>query len=281
MGLFDAKYCSICGKKLGLFGTTKLKDGNLCKDCAGKMSSLLPSKKALFVEEVKEHLAYREQNEEELKNFNYTRRFGQEGTILYVDEANRRFIASSSSNWVHSNPDIISFDQVRDVTVSSRESKSEVYDEDAEGKRISFDPPRYDYDYDLYITILLDHPWFNEIYYQMNYSTKITHYAQDLYFYYEDLANDISRTLLGREANITRNFGLNLGGYKRPDHITEKPAAQPKPEPVAEGENVEVPTGEIISQTLMDGTVKFYQKYIVNGVEEYREVIVDSKPKKE
>lgn len=38
MGLFDKKSCSICGAKIGLLGAKKLKDGNLCGDCAKKLS---------------------------------------------------------------------------------------------------------------------------------------------------------------------------------------------------------------------------------------------------
>ena len=30
MGLFDKKYCDICGEKIGLLGNRKLEDGNLC-----------------------------------------------------------------------------------------------------------------------------------------------------------------------------------------------------------------------------------------------------------
>ena len=38
MGLFDKKYCDICGEKIGLLGNCKLDDGNLCKECAQKLS---------------------------------------------------------------------------------------------------------------------------------------------------------------------------------------------------------------------------------------------------
>ena len=34
MGLFDKKYCDVCGEKIGLLGNRKLEDGNLCKECA-------------------------------------------------------------------------------------------------------------------------------------------------------------------------------------------------------------------------------------------------------
>ena len=30
MGLFDKKYCSICGEKIGFLGNRKLEDGTLC-----------------------------------------------------------------------------------------------------------------------------------------------------------------------------------------------------------------------------------------------------------
>ena len=32
MGLFDKKYCDICGAKIGFLGNRKLEDGSLCKD---------------------------------------------------------------------------------------------------------------------------------------------------------------------------------------------------------------------------------------------------------
>ena len=41
MGLFDKKYCDVCGEKIGLLGNRKLEDGNLCKNCARKLSPLV------------------------------------------------------------------------------------------------------------------------------------------------------------------------------------------------------------------------------------------------
>ena len=42
MGLFDKlfakKICDICGGEIGLLGNRKLEDGNMCKDCASKLS---------------------------------------------------------------------------------------------------------------------------------------------------------------------------------------------------------------------------------------------------
>ena len=73
MGLFDnlfeRKECDICGGKVGLLGGTKVKDGRLCKECAGKLSPHLTGLKNLTLDDIKEHLAYREENAEKVKAF--------------------------------------------------------------------------------------------------------------------------------------------------------------------------------------------------------------------
>ena len=62
MGLFDKKYCSICGEKIGFLGNRQLEDGNLCKDCAKKLSPYLTDRRQSTVEEIRRHLQYREEN---------------------------------------------------------------------------------------------------------------------------------------------------------------------------------------------------------------------------
>ena len=37
MGLFEKKYCDICGERIGLLGNRKLEDGNNCSKCDGKL----------------------------------------------------------------------------------------------------------------------------------------------------------------------------------------------------------------------------------------------------
>ena len=51
MGLFEKKYCDICGEKIGLFGNRKLEDGNLCKTCAGKLSPFFSERRRSTVED--------------------------------------------------------------------------------------------------------------------------------------------------------------------------------------------------------------------------------------
>lgn len=50
MGLFDKKVCDICGEKIGLLGNRKLDDGNLCKDCAKKLSPWFEERRHSTVE---------------------------------------------------------------------------------------------------------------------------------------------------------------------------------------------------------------------------------------
>ena len=66
MGLFDKKICDICGEKIGLLGNRKLDDGNLCKDCAKKLSPWFEDRRHSTVEDIKRQLEYREKNKKEI-----------------------------------------------------------------------------------------------------------------------------------------------------------------------------------------------------------------------
>ena len=52
MGLFDKKYCDICGEKIGLLGNRKLEDGNLCKNCAAKLSPFFSERRRSTISSV-------------------------------------------------------------------------------------------------------------------------------------------------------------------------------------------------------------------------------------
>ena len=43
MGLFDKKYCDVCGAKIGFLGNRKLEDGNPFTSTFEKNSSGIPS----------------------------------------------------------------------------------------------------------------------------------------------------------------------------------------------------------------------------------------------
>ena len=140
--LFDKKECAICGKEIGLMGNRKLADGNLCKDCAKKLSPWMTDRRESSVEEIRRHLAYREENARLLPSVHPTRVFGRD-TKVYVDENAGKFFVTSQNNWQAANPDIINVSQVIDCKVDVKESRQELYHNDREGRRVPYNPPRY------------------------------------------------------------------------------------------------------------------------------------------
>ena len=89
MGLFDKKYCDICGEKIGLLGNRKLENGNLCKNCAKKLSPWFSDRRNSTVEEIKAQLAYREENQGKVAAFHTTRTLGTDTKVLLDEDAGK------------------------------------------------------------------------------------------------------------------------------------------------------------------------------------------------
>ncbi len=174
MGLFDKKYCDVCGGKIGFLGNRKLEDGNLCKHCAGKLSYWFDDRRNSTVEEIKSQLAYREANEALVEAFHITRTLGQD-TLLCLDEDNQKFMVSRTNDMFTENPDVLDYSMVTgcdmDIDESKTEQMREIRNSDGSTKRVSFDPPRYDYGYDFHMRIRVNHPYFSEIKFKLNRST--------------------------------------------------------------------------------------------------------------
>ena len=131
MGLFSKKVCSICGGDIGLFGNRKLEDGNMCKDCAAKLSPLFHERRSSTVEEIKAQLAYREANKAEVAAFHVTRSLGGNTKVL-IDEDAKKFIVTSRTKWAEDNPDVIPFEAVTGCTYRINEKKTEIQPEETE-----------------------------------------------------------------------------------------------------------------------------------------------------
>ena len=108
MGLFDKKYCDVCGEKIGLLGNRKLEDGNLCKECAKKLSPWFSDRRRSTVEEIKAQLADREENRGKAAQFRTTRAMG-EGWKVLLDEEHRWFTVTRARDLAEANPDILDF----------------------------------------------------------------------------------------------------------------------------------------------------------------------------
>lgn len=167
MGLFDKKYCDICKNKIGLLGNRKLENGNLCKECAAKLSPWFSDRRRSTVEEIREQLDYREENKAAVAAFHTTRTLGT-GTKLLLDEDAGKFMVTSSRNIKEANPDVMCFSQVTGCRVDVDEDKTELKREDKDGKEVSYNPPRYTYEYDFYVIINVNAPYFDEIRFKLN-----------------------------------------------------------------------------------------------------------------
>ena len=191
--LFDKKVCDICGGDIGLLGNRKLDDGNLCKDCAAKLSPFFSDRRHSTVEEIRQQLAYREANARVVPTLNITRTLGTD-TKIYVDEPKGKFVVSRFSNWRDRNPDVIDLSQVDAVNTDVREHKSEIYRKTPDGKNESYNPKRYSYEYEFRVELQINSPYFSEIEFELT-KNRPDRRGSAEFRDYELMCEEIQRTL--------------------------------------------------------------------------------------
>lgn len=168
--LFKKKNCSVCDGEIGLLGNRKLEDGNLCKTCAKKLSPWFDDRRHSTVEQIVQQLEYREANKEKVAAFRLTRSFG-EGMRVLLDEDAGVFMVTDETNpnkLAEENPDVLEFSAVTDCILDIEEDRTELKREGKDGQEISYVPPRYEYEYDFYITIFVRNPYFDDIRFKLN-----------------------------------------------------------------------------------------------------------------
>lgn len=168
--LFEKKYCAICNTELGVFGKTKIADGHLCKDCAGKLSPYFDGERQATTEQIREQLAYRENNKKDVEAFGPTRTLGTD-TKIYIDEDDQKVIITRASDWRAANPDVFDYTQITGCNYEVDEDRNEIYRTNKEGEKVSYNPPRYEYRYSFYITVLINHPYVSKIRFKLNQNT--------------------------------------------------------------------------------------------------------------
>ena len=167
MGLFDKKYCDICGNKIGVLGNRKLSDGNLCKDCAKKLSPFFSERRHSSVEDIRGQLAYREDNKKAVANFYTTLTYGDSGKLL-IDENARKFMISKTNSIASENPDVVDFSQVTSCELDIDENRRELKRKDPQGNMVSYNPARYEYYYNFDLKLNVNHPYFDEMTLRLN-----------------------------------------------------------------------------------------------------------------
>lgn len=170
MGLFDKKYCDVCGEKIGLLGNRKLEDGNLCKNCAGKLSPWFDERRHSTIAQIKEQLEYREQNRSAAAAFNSSVTFGDGRVRFYMDEAAGKFAVTGAKDFSADNPDIVDLSKIRNIDLNIEEHRRELK-QTVNGQTVSYNPPRFEYSYDFEVTVRVDHPYFDDMKFNLNSSS--------------------------------------------------------------------------------------------------------------
>ena len=173
MGLFDVfkkKDCEICGKEVGMFGYKKLEDGEICRDCVKLLSPWFDDRRHSTVAQIKQQLAYREENRAALNAFRPTVAYGERYTLRaeLVNGVPTRFVVERTDSYKEENADIINFRDVISFNIDVRESRRELMYRNSKGDEVSYNPPRYEYSYDFYAEIHVNHPYFDEITFKLN-----------------------------------------------------------------------------------------------------------------
>ena len=109
---------------------------------------------------------------------------------MLIDEDARTFVVTSASKWREANPDVIDFSQVTGCMVNVEENRTEIKKENEDGTKESYDPPRYDVDYEIWVVINVNSPWFDEIKLKAH-NGDIEEYNSAEYRSAEQTANDI------------------------------------------------------------------------------------------
>ena len=228
MGLFDKKYCDICGEKIGLLGNRKLDDGNLCKECAKKLSPWFEERRHSTVDSIKEQLAYREANKAKVSAFQITREFATNRYHVYIDDTKGQFAIARSMN-VDENPDIVDLSQIISCKLDVRQNRKEEQYRDKDGNLQDYVPPRYRYSYDYAIKLAVSSPWFDDMDFDLS-SFAIDEHERQKIMDMENTGNQIVAALTGMTMQTNgygQLMGMQTNGYGQPMGMQNNGYGQP------------------------------------------------------
>ena len=163
MGFLDKKTCDICGKEIGLLGNRKCKDGDLCKQCAGKLSPWFRGRKKTSIAKIQEQLDYRKANKKRVQTFSVSRSYGT-GYKILVDDNQKAFMVTSRDNWRDANPDVVDMKDLKSCDIIVIEHRSEQHKEDGS----SYEPKRYNYEYTFNVDVIVKTPYFTSMKFELS-----------------------------------------------------------------------------------------------------------------
>ena len=210
--MFEKKVCDVCGGEIGMLGNRKLDDGNLCKECAKKLSLWFEERRHSTVEDIKKQLAYREANKGKVQAFQTTREFAGDSYHVYIDDNRRQFTVTTRFS-VENNPDIVDLSQISSCRLHIEQDRTEEQYRDNEGNLQDYNPPRYKYSYDYTIKLGINSPWFDDMDFRLN-NFSVSDDDRMKMMEMENLGNQIVAALTGMPYSQPMN-GMQ-GGYNQP-----------------------------------------------------------------
>ena len=213
MGFFDKKYCDICGEKIGLLGNRKLEDGNLCKECAKKLSPWFEERRHSTVDDIKRQLEYRKQNEAKVQNFHITRQIPTKTYNVYIDDTQGNFTIAHNLD-TRENPDILPLSSIVQCRLDIKQDQiEETYTKD--GETVSYQPPVYKYEYNYSMKIQVRSPWFDDMNFRLhNFAIEQEKRAEIMEMErtgYEIVAALTGQTPMGMQQNMMGMNGMQPG----------------------------------------------------------------------
>ncbi len=172
--LFEKEYCAVCEAETGILGRRRIEDGCLCIACARKLSPYFEGRRHATTAQIKEQLAYREENKKAVAAFSPTKSIGTVAlglggrTQVILDEDAGTFIVTDNPEWHDANPDVFDVSLVTGCDFEVDENRTEVLRKNGRGEEVSYDPPRFDSAYDFHVTIRLEHPYVSTIRFKAN-----------------------------------------------------------------------------------------------------------------
>ena len=214
MGLFDKKICDICGEKIGLLGNRKLDDGNLCKDCAKKLSPWFEERRHSTVENIKRQLEYREKNKKAVMDFCITRQINTRNYNVFIDDNKGNFTVARKLD-VNENPDIVPLSAIVQCRVDvDQQQQEETYTKD--GETVSYQPPVYKYEFDYTMRIKVRTQWFDDMDFRLNTFSISSDNRREL-MEVEQTAYQIIAALTPNAAGMQPGMpGMNMNGGMQP-----------------------------------------------------------------
>ena len=176
MGLFKKENCCLCGGKTGLLDK-KCTDGKVCKDCRANLSVWFEDFKTATADDLRAQIKQKEADVARIPSLHFDKVFGETGCIL-IDEKARVFtVFADTTSGLFGNkrkvtsiqdvldlkPDLISFDQVKDIEIDIQEMTHEEK-QTVNGQSVSYDPPQYIYYYTFTLRFEIDHPYIHRAY---------------------------------------------------------------------------------------------------------------------